>query len=74
GRSMAVLLLGAMHAAFTGAALLGEAGVLLSAEPFSDELQIVDACLAAPERAARLIRERLRYRARSASRTTSGGM
>ncbi|MET8413045.1 hypothetical protein ABZV34_34145 [Streptomyces sp. NPDC005195] len=45
-------------------ALLGEAGVLLSAEPFSDELLIIDTSLAAPEEAARRVAEHLRYRAR----------
>ncbi|WP_406723583.1 hypothetical protein WJ438_01290 [Streptomyces sp. GD-15H] len=46
------------------AALLTEAGVLLSAEPFSDELLIIDTSLAAPEEAAHRVREHLRSRAR----------
>ena len=45
-------------------ALLSEAGVLLSAEPFSDELLIIDTSLAAPEEAADRVSEHLRYRAR----------
>ncbi|RZB19583.1 hypothetical protein StrepF001_12645 [Streptomyces sp. F001] len=48
----------------TEAALLTEAGVLLSAEPFSDELLIIDTSLAAPEEAAHRVREHLRSRAR----------
>lgn len=48
----------------TGAALLTEAGVLLAAEPFSDELLIIDTSLAAPEEAAHRVREHLRSRAR----------
>ncbi len=48
----------------TAAALLTEAGVLLSAEPFSDELLIIDTSLAAPEEAAHRVREQLRSRAR----------
>jgi hypothetical protein len=46
-----------------GAHLLDQAGDLLSAEPFSDELRIIDNALAAPETAAHGIRERLRDRA-----------
>jgi hypothetical protein len=48
----------------TGAALLAEAATLLSAEPFSEDLLILDTALAAPEEAAHRVRERLRYRAR----------
>jgi hypothetical protein len=48
----------------TEGALLTEAGVLLSAEPFSDELLIIDTSLAAPEEAAHRVREHLRSRAR----------
>ncbi|MFM9499871.1 hypothetical protein ACKI1Q_40605 [Streptomyces galilaeus] len=48
----------------TGAALLADAATLLSAEPFSDELLIIDTALAAPEEAAHRVRERLRERAR----------
>ncbi|MFE7958645.1 hypothetical protein [Streptomyces sp. NPDC057413] len=48
----------------TEAALLTEAAVLLSAEPFSDELLIIDTSLAAPEEAAHRVREQLRSRAR----------
>ncbi|MFC5724159.1 hypothetical protein ACFP1Z_28730 [Streptomyces gamaensis] len=47
-----------------GAALLDEAAALLSAEPFSDELRIIDNALAAPEQAAHQVRERLRLRTR----------
>ncbi|GGX58626.1 hypothetical protein [Streptomyces chartreusis] len=47
-----------------GAALLTEAGVLLSAAPFSDELLIIDTSLAAPEEAGHRVREHLRSRAR----------
>ncbi|MEU9280318.1 hypothetical protein [Streptomyces sp. NPDC048341] len=47
-----------------GAVLLAEAAALLSAEPFSDDLLIVDTALAAPEEAAHRVRERLRTRAR----------
>jgi hypothetical protein len=48
----------------TGAALLAEAATLLSAEPFSEDLLILDTALAAPEESAHRVRERLRYRAR----------
>ena len=48
----------------TGAALLAEAATLLSAEPFSEDLLILDTALAAPEEATHRARERLRYRAR----------
>ncbi|MBC2868610.1 hypothetical protein [Streptomyces mexicanus] len=48
----------------TTAALLTEAGVLLAAEPFSDELLIIDTALAAPEQATHRVREHLRSRAR----------
>ncbi|MFF3878960.1 hypothetical protein [Streptomyces sp. NPDC001978] len=48
----------------TEEALLTEAGVLLSAEPFSDQLLIIDTSLAAPEEAAHRVREYLRSRAR----------
>ncbi|GGK62174.1 hypothetical protein [Streptomyces flaveus] len=48
----------------TGAALLAEAATLLSAEPFSEDLLIVDTALASPEEAAHRVRERLRDRAR----------
>ncbi|MEU1535533.1 hypothetical protein [Streptomyces fagopyri] len=48
----------------TKGALLGEAGVLLSAERFSDELLIIDTSLAAPEEAARRVAEHLLYSAR----------
>ncbi|WP_440581259.1 hypothetical protein [Streptomyces sp. PT19] len=44
--------------------LLAEAGVLLSAREFSDELQIIDTALAAPEEAAQRVRRRLRSLAR----------
>ncbi|KNE81424.1 hypothetical protein AB0B04_18590 [Streptomyces xinghaiensis] len=47
-----------------GSALLAEAGVLLSAQEFSDELQIIDNALAAPEEAAQRVRSRLRSLAR----------
>ncbi|MEV7871432.1 hypothetical protein AB0P17_36250 [Streptomyces sp. NPDC088124] len=47
-----------------GSALLAEAGVLLSAQDFSDELQIIDNALAAPEEAAQRVRSRLRSLAR----------
>ncbi|MFE2538078.1 hypothetical protein [Streptomyces sp. NPDC059371] len=43
-----------------GSALLAEAGTLLGAQPFSDELQIIDNALAAPEEAAQRVRSRLR--------------
>lgn len=45
-------------------ALLTEAGVLLEAEPFSDELLIIDTSLAAPEEAAHRVSARLRSHAR----------
>ncbi|MFD9400283.1 hypothetical protein ACFWA4_15905 [Streptomyces sp. NPDC060011] len=45
-------------------ALLTEAGVLLAAEPFSDELLIIDTSLAAPEEAAQRVSARLRSHAR----------
>ncbi|MER6739142.1 hypothetical protein, partial [Streptomyces puniciscabiei] len=48
----------------TETALLTEAAVLLSAEPFSDELLIIDTSLAAPEEAAHRVRAQLRSRAR----------
>ncbi|MFJ3891078.1 hypothetical protein [Streptomyces rubrogriseus] len=44
--------------------LLAEAGTLLSAREFSDELQIIDTALAAPEEAAQRVRMRLRSLAR----------
>ncbi|MCL7382520.1 hypothetical protein [Streptomyces sp. 35G-GA-8] len=47
-----------------GSALLAEAGTLLSAQEFSDELQIIDNALAAPEEAAQHVRMRLRSLAR----------
>lgn len=47
-----------------GAALLDEAATMLSAEPFSNELLIIDNTLAAPEQAAHRVRESLRLRAR----------
>ncbi|KUL48984.1 hypothetical protein ADL30_34515 [Streptomyces sp. NRRL S-1521] len=47
-----------------GSALLAEAGTLLSAQEFSDELQIIDNALAAPEEAAQRVRMRLRSLAR----------
>jgi hypothetical protein len=47
-----------------GAALLAEAATLLAAEPFSDDLLIIDTALAAPEEAAHRVQERLRSRAR----------
>ncbi|MFC5148935.1 hypothetical protein [Streptomyces aureoversilis] len=47
-----------------GAALLEEAAAMLSADPFSDELLIIDNTLAAPEQAAHRVRENLRLRAR----------
>ncbi|MGW3360806.1 hypothetical protein ACWDFL_36355 [Streptomyces bungoensis] len=45
-------------------ALLAEAGTLLSAQDFSDELQIIDNALAAPEEAAQHVRSHLRFLAR----------
>ncbi len=48
----------------TGAALLAEAATLLSAEPFSEDLLIIDTALASPEEATHCVRERLRDRAR----------
>ncbi|MFI5940562.1 hypothetical protein ACIBCB_09910 [Streptomyces uncialis] len=47
-----------------GAALRAEAGALLSAETFSDELQIIDNALAAPGKAAQRVRSRLEGLAR----------
>ncbi|MFJ8158797.1 hypothetical protein [Streptomyces sp. NPDC094468] len=47
-----------------GSVLLAEAGTLLSAQEFSDELQIIDNALAAPEEAAQRVRSRLRSLAR----------
>jgi hypothetical protein len=47
-----------------GSALLAEAGTLLSAREFSEELQIIDNALAAPEEAAQRVRSRLRSLAR----------
>ncbi|MER6452776.1 hypothetical protein ABT270_09125 [Streptomyces sp900105245] len=57
----AVVLPGKQAAQDAGSALLAEAGALLSAEAFSDELQIIDNALAAPEEAAHRVRERLRF-------------
>ncbi len=48
------------------APLLAEAAGLLGAEVFSDELQIIDTCLAAPEQAAERVRRSLLSRARNA--------
>ncbi|MGW6259940.1 hypothetical protein [Streptomyces sp. NPDC055085] len=45
--------------------LLAEAAVLLAAEPYSDELLIIDTSLAAPEEAAQRVAGYLRSRARS---------
>jgi hypothetical protein len=47
-----------------GSALLAEAGTLLSAQEFSEELQIIDNALAAPEEAAQRVRMRLHSLAR----------
>jgi len=47
-----------------GGALLAEAGTLLSAQEFSEELQIIDNALAAPEEAAQRVRMRLHSLAR----------
>ncbi|MGC0407301.1 hypothetical protein RKD31_000544 [Streptomyces sp. SAI-163] len=47
-----------------GSVLLAEAGALLSAREFSDELQIIDTALAAPGEAAQRVRMRLRSLAR----------
>ncbi|MGP3634494.1 hypothetical protein ACTU45_14165 [Streptomyces sp. 24-1644] len=55
----AVFLPGINTGGDAGAALLAEAGALLSAETFSDELQIIDNALAAPEEAAQRVWSRL---------------
>lgn len=47
-----------------GTVLLAEAATLLSAEPFSEDLLIVDTALAAPEEAARRVRDHLCFRTR----------
>lgn len=47
-----------------GGELLDRAGAALAAQPFSDELQIIDTCLAAPEKAAGRARARLHASAR----------
>ncbi|MEV0965497.1 hypothetical protein AB0J25_23450 [Streptomyces sp. NPDC049910] len=47
-----------------GNGLLAEAGAMLAAEPFTDELQVIDTALAAPEEAAHRVRLRLASRAR----------
>ncbi|WP_030382665.1 MULTISPECIES: hypothetical protein [unclassified Streptomyces] len=60
----AVVLPGKNACADAGSALLAEAGTLLSAQEFSDELQIIDNALAAPEEAAQRVRSRLRSLAR----------
>ncbi|WP_420167201.1 hypothetical protein [Streptomyces violaceoruber] len=56
-----------------GAALLAEAGRLLAAEPFSEELQIMDTSLAAPEEAANRVRGLLQSLARSGGGEGEGG-
>ncbi|MFI1855535.1 hypothetical protein [Streptomyces sp. NPDC020480] len=61
---VAVVLPGKNACQDAGSALLAEAGALLSAQPFSEELQIIDNALAAPEEAARRVRERLQALAR----------
>lgn len=60
----AVVLPGKNACTDAGSALLAEAGTLLSAQEFSDELQIIDNALAAPEEAAQRVRSRLRSLAR----------
>ncbi|WP_405763983.1 hypothetical protein OHU34_43395 [Streptomyces sp. NBC_00080] len=60
----AVVLPGKNACTDAGSALLAEAGTLLSAQAFSDELQIIDNALAAPEEAAQRVRGRLRSLAR----------
>ncbi|QQC87022.1 hypothetical protein [Streptomyces alfalfae] len=55
----AVVLPGENACTDAGSALLAEAGTLLSARAFSDELQIIDNALAAPEEAAQRVRMRL---------------
>ncbi|MGP3777034.1 hypothetical protein ACTWJ8_40000 (plasmid) [Streptomyces sp. SDT5-1] len=60
----AVVLPGEKACHDVGAALLAEAGTLLSAQPFSDELQIIDKALAAPDEAAQRVRSRLHHLAR----------
>lgn len=63
----AVVLPGKNTGGDAGAALLAEAGALLSAETFSDELQIIDNALAAPGEAAQRVRSRLESLARRGS-------
>ncbi|MEV6182270.1 hypothetical protein [Streptomyces sp. NPDC052015] len=60
----AVVLPGLDACADAGSVLLAEAGRLLSAREFSEELQIIDMALAAPEEAAQRVRMRLRSLAR----------
>lgn len=60
----AVVLPGLDACTDAASALLAEAGTLLSAQEFSDELQIIDNALAAPEEAAQRVRSRLRSLAR----------
>ncbi|MFE1781256.1 hypothetical protein ACFW9F_01345 [Streptomyces sp. NPDC059506] len=69
----AVVLPGRGVCADAGSALLAEVGALLSAEAFSDELQIIDNALAAPEKAAHRVRERLRSLARRGGSPAGGG-
>jgi hypothetical protein len=60
----AVVLPGKDACTDAGSVLLAEAGRLLSAREFSDDLQIIDNALAAPEEAAQRVRMRLRSLAR----------
>ncbi|MFE7485037.1 hypothetical protein [Streptomyces sp. NPDC057552] len=59
-------------ASVAGAALLAEAGRLLAARPFSDEIQVIDTTLAAPEEAAGRVRTRLQSLARSGHDSNEG--
>ncbi|MGW0538251.1 hypothetical protein [Streptomyces sp. NPDC003032] len=56
----AVVLPGKNACTDAASALLAEAGTLPSAQEFSDELQIIDNALAAPEEATQRLRSRLR--------------
>ncbi|MFI1226165.1 MULTISPECIES: hypothetical protein [unclassified Streptomyces] len=60
-------------ASVAGAALLAEAGRLLAARSFSDELQVIDTALAAPEEAARRVRGQLLTMVRSGPDAHEGG-
>jgi len=68
----AVVLPGKNAGGDAGSVLLAEAGALLGAEEFSDELQIIDNTLAAPEEAGQRVRSRLQSLARHGGLTVGG--